>query len=155
MSEPRRIRPPKEYEKLIDKLVEGGVFESKQAVMMFAAALGKRFNGRKEIGQPGDGIRWHIFEKAGDDAFVNALALAESNDINILDPERGDGEDVQLVFEEYAAGGFEYLKPHVTEAPGDWLENALSIIQEYRGAHPLPPGLEDMDPAGLELIGDF
>lgn len=79
MTEPRRISPPREYEPLIDKLVDNGVFETKQAAMMFAAALGKRFAGRKPRGSPGDGIRWYIFEKAGDEAFVNSLALAEKN----------------------------------------------------------------------------
>ncbi len=55
--------------------------------MMFAAALGKRFAGRKPLGSPGEGIRWHIFEKAGDEAFVNSLALAEKGSIDVLDPE--------------------------------------------------------------------
>ena len=113
MTEPRRICPPKEHEHLIDKLVDGGIFETKQAAMMFAAALGKRFTGRKPRGSPGDGIRWYIFEKAGDEAFVNSLALAEQKDIKVLDPDVGEGEDVQAIFEEYAAGGFQYLKQHV------------------------------------------
>jgi dnd system-associated protein 4 len=156
MSEPRRIRPPKEYEKLIDKLVDGGLFETKQAAMMFAAALGKRFTGRKPLGTPGEGIRWHIFEKGGDEAFVNSLALAEKEDINVLDPEVGEGEDVQTIFEEYAAGGFQHLKQNVVDAPGDFLENALAIIQHYQVAqHPSPPGLEGLDSSALELLGDL
>ncbi len=156
MSEPRRIRPPKEYEKLIDKLVDGGLFETKQAAMMFAAALGKRFTGRKPLGPPGEGIRWHIFEKAGDEAFVNSLALAEKEDINVLDPEVGEGEAVQTIFEEYAAGGFEYLKQYVMDAPGDLLENALAIVQQFQMANqPSPPGLEGLDSSTLELLGDL
>ncbi len=156
MSEPRRIRPPKEYEKLIDKLVDDGVFETKQAAMMFAAALGKRFTGRKPLGSPGEGIRWHIFEKVGDEAFVNSLALAEKKDINVLDPEIGGGEDVQTIFEEYAAGGFQYMKQHVVDATGDFLENALAIIQQHQvGQQPSPAGLEGLDRSALELLGDL
>src|SRR5437764_171463 len=156
MTEPRRISPPKEYEQLIDKLVDNGVFETKQAAMMFAAALGKRFAGRKSRGSPGDGIRWYIFEKAGDEAFVNSLALAEKNDIKVLDPDFGEGEDVQAIFEEYAAGGFQYLKQHVMDAPGDLLENALAIVQQYQMAsQPSPPGLEGLDSSTLELLGDL
>ncbi|MBV9125736.1 MAG: DNA phosphorothioation-associated protein 4 [Planctomycetes bacterium] len=156
MSEPRRIRPPKEFERLIDKLVDAGIFETKQAAMMFAAALGKRFTGRKPLGSPGEGIRWHIFEKAGDEAFVNSLALAEKEDINVLDPDAGEGEDVQTIFEEYAAGGFQYLKQHVAEATGDFLNNALAIIQQYQTAQqPSPPGLEGLDSSALELLGDL
>jgi dnd system-associated protein 4 len=112
--------------------VDNGVFETKQAAMMFAAALGKRFTGRKPRGAPGDGIRWYIFEKAGDEAFVNSLALAEKNDIKVLDPDVGEGEDVQAIFEEYAAGGFQYLKQHVVDSPGDLLENALAIVQQFQ-----------------------
>jgi len=156
MTEPRRISPPKENEKLIDKLVDNGVFELKQAVMMFAAALGKRFTGQKPRGSPGDAIRWYIFDKAGDEAFVNSLALAEKNDIKVLDPDVGEGEDVQTIFEEYAAGGFQYLKQHVMDAPGDLLENALAIVQQYRLAEqPSPPGLEGLDSSALELLGDL
>jgi len=156
VSEPRRIRPPKEHEKLIDKLVDEGTFETKQAVMMFAASLGKRFTGRKPLGSPGEGIRWHIFEKAGDEAFVNSLALMEREDINILDPEAGESEDVQTIFEEYAAGGFQYLKQHVTDVTGDFLENALAIIQQYQlGQQSSLAGLEGIDRSTLELLGDL
>lgn len=156
MSEPRRIRPPKEYEKLIDKLVDGGLFETKQAVMMFAAALGKRFTGRKPLGVPGEGIRWHIFEKHGDEVFVNALALAEKEDINVLDPDVGEGQDVQTIFEEYASGGLQYLSQHVVDVTGDFLGNALAIVQQYQvGQQPSPAGLEGLDSSALELLGDF
>lgn len=156
MSEPRRIRPPKEFDKLIDKLIDGGLFEMKQATMMFAAALGKRFTGRKPLGTPGEGIRWHIFEKGGDEAFVNSLALAEKEDINVLDPDAAEGEDVQTIFEEYATGGFLYLKQQVVDAAGDFLENSLAIIQQYQTAQkPSPQGLEGLDNAALELLGDL
>jgi len=158
MTEPRRISPPKEYETLIDKLADAdkGIFKSKQAVMMFAAALGKRFTGRKPRGSPGNGIRWYIFQEAGDEAFVNSLAISEKNDIKVLDPDLGEGEDVQTIFEEYAAGGFQYLKQHVMDAPGDLLENALAIVQQFQMANqPSPPGLEGLDSSTLELLGDL
>ena len=156
MNEPRRISPPKEYERpIIDKLIEHGLFETKQAAMMFAAALGKRFTGRKELSSRGDGIRWYIFEKAGDDAFINSLALAEKQDISVLDPEQDQGEDVQTIFEEYANAGFEYLKQHVVDAPGDFLENALAIVQKCQGTHQPTPGLEGIDSSALELLGDL
>lgn len=156
MSEPRRIRPPREHEKLIDRLVDGGLFETKQAAMMFAAALGKRFTGRKPLGPAGEGIRWHIFQNAGDEAFVNSLALAEREDVNVLDPDEAVGDDVQTIFKEYAAGGFQYLKQYVLEATGDILENALAIIQQYHAAQQVtPPGLEGLDSSALELLGDL
>lgn len=156
MSEPRRIRPPKEYEALMDKLIDGGIFETKQAMMMFAASLGRRFTGPKPLGSPGEGIRWYIFEKAGDDAFVNALALVYKNDINVLDPDGGEGEDVQSIFEQYASGGFQYIKQHVVDAPGDFLYNALAIVQQFQMTQqPSPAGLEGIDRSTLELLGEF
>jgi dnd system-associated protein 4 len=156
MTEPRRIRPPKDYDGLIDKLVNEGVFETKQAVMMFAAALGRRYTGRKPIGNPGEGIRWYIFEKGSDEAFVNALALAEKRDLAVLDPDSKDSEDVATVFEEFAAGGFQYLKQSVVDPPGDLLENCLAEIQKFRSTQQeSPPGLEGLDKSTLELLGDL
>jgi dnd system-associated protein 4 len=157
MNEPRRISPPKEYERsIIDKLIEAGLFETKQSAMMFAAALGRRFVGRRTLTSRGDGIRWHIFEKTNDEAFVNALALVEKKDVQVLNPEAENGEDVQEIFEEYAAGGFQYLKQHVIDAPGDFLENALNIVQQCLIAEQQSPvGLEGLDGNALELLGDL
>src|SRR5207237_1306166 len=143
-------------ERLIDKLVDAGVFETKQAAMMFAAAIGKRFTGRKPLGSPGEGIRWHIFEKGGDEAFVYSIEIAEEEDISVLDTDAGEGDADQTIVEEYAAGGFQYLKQHVVEATGDFLENALAIIQQYQTAQqPSPQGLEGLDNSALELLGDL
>ena len=44
--------------------------------MMFAAAIGYRYASRKPLDSGGEGIRWNIFEKNRDDAYINALALA-------------------------------------------------------------------------------
>ncbi|MFN9605053.1 MAG: hypothetical protein ACK6A7_16620, partial [Planctomycetota bacterium] len=64
--------------------------------------------------------------------------------------------DVQEVFEEYAAGGFQYLKQHVIDAPGDFLENALNIVQQFLlTQQPALPGLEGLDGGALELLGDL
>jgi DNA sulfur modification protein DndD len=61
-----------------------------------------------------------------------------------------------LYFEEYAAGGFQYLKQHVIDEPGDLLENALAIVQQSQAAlQPAPPGLEGLDSSALELLGDL
>ena len=40
MTEPRRIKPPKQHDGFIETLVAEGVFETKQAALMFAAAIG-------------------------------------------------------------------------------------------------------------------
>ena len=75
--------------------------------MMFAAAVGYRYASRKPLDSGGEGIRWNIFEKNRDDAFINALALAVKKDLAVLDPDTAQDEELATIFEEYAAGGFE------------------------------------------------
>ena len=81
------------------------LFETKQAAMMFAAAVGYRFGSRKPLDSGGEGIRWNIFEKNRDEAFINALALAAKKDHAVLDPDGPQNEELATIFEEYAAGG--------------------------------------------------
>jgi len=156
MTEARRIRPPKRYDSLIETLVDDGIFETKQAAMMFAAAVGYRFARRKTLDSPGEGIRWNIFERNRDDAFVNALGISEVREISILDPDSAQNADIATVFEEYAAGGFEYLDQHMKETAGDFLETFLGLVQQFRVSQSQPPvGLEGLDRGALELLGDL
>lgn len=160
MSTERRVRPPAQYEDLIDDLTTEGVFESKQAVMMFAAALGKRFGERRELERPGEGVRWGIFENNGDDAFVKGLAVSHSQMVSVLDSDTSEEEDAEskdaiTIFEEYVAGGFEYLQSHVVNAPGDTLDNCLALIQDARREHEeVPPELSGLSPDTLGLLGE-
>ncbi len=119
MTEPRRIKPPKQYDAFIETLVNDGVFETKQAVMMFATAVGYRFGSRQKLDSGGEGIRWSVFEKNRDDAFINALALAAKKDLAVLDPDAAQGDELATIFEEYAAGGFDYLERYVKDTPGE------------------------------------
>jgi len=158
MTEPRRIRPPKRHEELINLLVdeEQGVFETKQAAMMFAAAVGFRFAGRKPLDSGGEGIRWNIFEKNRDDAFINALALADRKELSVLAPEVQQTDDAPTIFEEYAASGFDYLDQYLKDTPGDLLENLLALVQKYRSSQRgTPAGLEGLGTGALELLGDL
>ena len=156
MTETRRIKPPKQHDAFIETLVNDGVFETKQAAMMFAAAVGYRFGSRKPLDSGGEGIRWNIFEKNRDEAFINALALAVKKDLAVLDPDAPQNEELATIFEEYAAGGFEYLEQYIRETPGDVLENLLAIVQQCRTSQAQTPvGLEGLDRSALELLGDL
>ena len=124
--------------------------------MMFAAAVGYRYASQKPLDSGGEGIRWKIFEKNRDDAFINALALAVKKDLAVLDPDAAQNEELATIFEEYAAGGFEYLQQYVKATPGDVLENFLALIQQYRtSAVQRPAALEGLDRSTLELLGDL
>lgn len=156
MTEPRRIKPPKPHDAFMEGLVSDGVFETKQAALMFAAAIGHRYGSRRPLDSGGDGIRWNIFEKSRGEAFVNALALAVKKDVAVLDQDGPQYEELATVFEEYAAGGFEYLQAYVRETPGDVLENFPALIQKYRASQvQTPAGLEGLDRSTLELLGDL
>ncbi len=124
--------------------------------MMFAAAIGYRYASRKALDSGGEGIRWNIFEKNRDDAFINALALAVKKDLAVLDPDAAQNEELATIFEEYAAGGFEYIEQYVKATPGDVLENSLALVQQYRTSQvERPLGLEGLDRSALELLGDL
>lgn len=150
----RRPRAPYQYESLIDDLVDEDIFETKAAAMLFAAALGRKYSERKPIEKKGTDVRWSPFGEEGL-AFVNALALAESNDVAGLDPQKDD-VDVVTIFEEYMNGGFEYLEQTVLRRPGERLENLLAVLQEARlSSGDVPSGLEGFDPSALQLLGDL
>ncbi len=151
----RIIVRPEKFEKLIEKLTEQGLFETKQAAMTFAAAVGWYFVGKREFrGKAGEGIRWSVFERNNDDAFIHALALTESESIEILGRDRQEKDDDPVkVFEEYATAGLQYIQEKCVDAPGDVLDNFLSLIAEVNSntAEP-PPGLEGLTSEALDFL---
>ena len=149
------ITRPAKFEKLIDILTEPGLFETKQAAMTFAAAVGWRFARKREArGKGGNEIRWNVFETSNDDAFIHALALAESDAIEILGRDRAENEDDPIrVFEEYATAGLQYLQDKCVDAPGDLLDNLLNLIAEVNTSPVAPPpGLEGLTPETLDFL---
>jgi dnd system-associated protein 4 len=151
----KTIHRSAKFEVLIDKLTEQGPFETKQAAMTFAAAVGWHFVKKREPkGKPGKEIRWSVFESANNDAFIHALALAESGSIEILDRARQDEDDSITIFEEYATAGFQYIQDHCVDAPGDILDNLLSLIAQVSSKQEnITPGLEGLPPEALEVLG--
>lgn len=150
------ITRPAKFEKLIDILTEQGIFETKQAAMTFAAAVGWCLARKREPrGKGGNEIRWNVFETSKDDAFIHALALAESDSIEILGRDRVDNEDDSIkVFEEYATAGLQYIQDKCVEAPGDLLDNLLSLLAEVNtNASEPPPGLEGLTSEALDFLG--
>lgn len=140
MAERVIIRPTK-FEALIDRLTEDGPFETKQAAMTFAAAVGWHFVRRREPRDShGKEIRWSVFEGSNDDVFIHVLALAETGSIEILGRDRKDSEEDPItIFEEYATAGFQYIQDKCINAPGEILDNLLSLIAEVNTSLAEPP----------------
>lgn len=149
-----RIRPPKELEPVLDRLKEDGVIETKQKGMMLAAAVGYAIDraGGRELDAVGEGIRMEYFERPVDDAYIDALAVADARDLRILDPERLD-ERIER-FERYAHVGLLKIKEacygNSRQLPLDALLSLLDALAKPPSSTALP-GLEDVRRVG-ELL---
>ena len=138
----RRIAAPKGKDYVLDQLTavrphsEYALFETKQKALMFAAALaygmGKRIGDSSR--DAGTAIRFDIFEKANDDGFVSALAVAEAGDLKVLSEARE--EEAIKIFEEFAAAGLEELERRCfTQASADPLDVLVELVNVARRAH--------------------
>ena len=119
---------------------------------MFAAALGYQVERRGSFASADEPIRWAIFERAGDDLFLSALAVAETDGLEILNG-TGD-EDYQVVFEEYANGGLAELEERVLDEPADVLDQLIRLLTATRRKEQVgPQGLEGLSSDQLDAIG--
>lgn len=156
MTEPRRVRPPAIYDGhagVLDKLTAPGLFETKQAALMFAAAVGKLSAKPDTIDRYGEGIRWQIFERNQDAGYVYALALAEFGSVQVLARSDADSDDPIAIFEGYVAAGLRIIAERVFGRPGDPLDMLLGMIAESRQQEREPaPGLEGLSPSTLDIL---
>ena len=111
----------KEVAALIERLTatqesgEPGVFESKQKLLMFAAALGAHMGASVPLEQRDSGaaVRFVIFENNADDAFVYAVAVAASDSLAVLRPDDESTSRLVTTFEERAHAGLLELKRRI------------------------------------------
>lgn len=111
-----RVRRAADKSDLFDTIIEGdrNAFEYLYEALIFCAALGYASNRRVPLGATGESIRWELFQE-GADALSAMLAVAASDDPEILAPERSD--ERILIFEEYANGGLEALAEELDRHP--------------------------------------
>jgi dnd system-associated protein 4 len=153
----RRIAAASTYTKLLDDLVshvpgeDYALFETKQKALMFAAAIGYQA-GRRTPGNrdASAAIRFDIFEKALDDAFVYCVGVAETETLQILGEGRAD--ELATMFEEYANTGLAEIQKRVIGQPNpldalvDMMLSARNVASEEE--------LEGLDPHVLaEIFG--
>jgi len=143
-----RIHPPREHEETLTELVESlGLFRTKQKALMFAAAIGFYRGELGTIEARGTGIRYDIFERALDDGYIEALAVAHANDLNILAPDR-IGERIQI-FEQYAATGLAEIAAAL-KRPGSPLDELIRLAQDAKVAR--SEDLPGIDNAILSML---
>ncbi|MDV2884679.1 DNA phosphorothioation-associated protein 4 [Alkalihalophilus pseudofirmus] len=125
----RRIRRPKDQEEKYKELVnmeEFGIFLTYKDIFMTAGTLGFMEKKRKAFTGSAEGIPWNVFSLSTDEAIINSIALAETNDITILSEEQFDMK--LTIFEEYAAGGLELLYNRLMENPKQALNTYFNMI---------------------------
>jgi dnd system-associated protein 4 len=109
-----RVRRPQEHETLLNELRDEGVFPTFRDALLFAAALGCRFE--RKVGftaAAGDPIRYDTLTyPTFAEALINMIAATSSEgDPEIMDHSRLE-ERISL-FEAYANGGLEYIQEQV------------------------------------------
>mgnify|MGYP000903926123 CR=1 FL=1 len=133
----RRIRVPKNKEKIINILFKGesrtGVFITKAELITFAATLGYKYENRIPFDDSLDPIRQDVFERHGCDTVINLIAIADSKDPIILRSSDIDEDRRITIFEEYANGGLEILQEEL-RGKGNPLEHLLLMINKERCA---------------------
>lgn len=147
-----RIRPPKDLESVLDRLKEDSIIETKQKGMMLAAAIGYAIDraGGRELTGAGEGIRLEYFQRPVDDAYIDALAVAESKDLRILEDERL--EDRIDCFERYAHVGLTKINEACYINSRQPLDALLALLDGLATPRPSAalPGLED-----VRRVGEF
>lgn len=152
--EHRRVRPPKRMQGLNDQLVDNGPFESKQKALMFAAALGVHLGKRESFSDSDVAIRWDIFERNGDDTFIHALAVSETEGLGILADGNSDSGDAITIFEEYANAGLKHLEAQVLNSPVDVMDELIQlIVSVQRSGKDAPAELEGLTQEDLDTLG--
>jgi len=103
-----RVRRPSEHDNLLDKLVkEDKIFQTLKNGLVFAASVGFKKQMRIPFEKTSEPIKISIFDKEQDIPFILSLALAESNDISMMQANKFS--EAILIFEEYANGGLSYI----------------------------------------------
>jgi dnd system-associated protein 4 len=135
MSE-NRIRVAKDKAELVKSLIgsadNNSPFQTYADAMLFAAVLGAKQHRRVPLGEiskkePGP-ISIEIFISRGYDPVMKLIAIAATENINVISPDRSDFEQQRIhIFEEYANGGLDILEKELCGA-ADYTERILLML---------------------------
>ena len=141
----RRIRRPKDKEKLFELLTKGEKeynFEFFKDVFMLAACMGFEEGTPVPFSKSLEPIQWEIFSE--DQRYMmKMIALADTQDHTILVEGDDDGDRMLRIVESYANRGLELIEKKINEETAKGV-NRLDVIVEM-----LMSGYE-----GIEIQGD-
>ena len=129
-----RLKRAKDKEDIYQKLVkddEAAPFEQLSHVFLMAACIGYMHGKKEELASSGEQIPWSVFSRTPDQAIVNAIAFAETNDLNILLSTDKQTDKKFEIVEQYANAGIRILKERLLDSPGDSLDNLVNMIFEH------------------------
>ncbi|MCY7336180.1 MAG: DNA phosphorothioation-associated protein 4 [Chamaesiphon sp.] len=131
-----RIRVAKDKAELVKSLIasaeNNSPFQFYADVILFAAVLGIKQNQRLPLGEiskkePGP-ISIEIFIARGYDPVMKLIAIAATENINVISPDRADFEQQRIqIFEEYANGGLDLIDRELCGAV-DYTERILLML---------------------------
>jgi dnd system-associated protein 4 len=135
-------------DRLVQRRIPGsesseGVFRDTRELVAFAAGLGYRKCLKREVSTNGREIKLSALEgiEKGGSLLLNAIAIAESGDVNILS--KNNMVERATILEKYVNGGLEYISGISGEETS--LETVIDIIKSEHTPQ------DDID----ELIGDL
>lgn len=128
------------YEDIVQRLAaqslpgtDRRLFPTIRELLCFAAVLGYS-EGRKvplDKSQGVEDVSYQQFDRVGDDNLIYLIALADSQDVNVI---REDNEDeCARIFEEYVNGGLGLIKDYLLRDGGEYPDRALTRLLHERG----------------------
>lgn len=104
-----RVKRPSEYGALLNLLrdKENGVFNTLKSALVFSAIVGFNEGRKLSFVETDEPIALRLFSEETDIPLMYLIALSEYKDITYLREE--NFENVVKLFEEYAAGGLQFL----------------------------------------------
>ncbi len=100
-------------------------FESMKNIFMLATFIGYNEEKRIPLGKDKEMIfAWARFSPEEDVPLLRALALAESEDVEVLT----DQDRILTIAEEYANGGIAEIRKQVEDMPGDRITNLVDLL---------------------------
>ncbi|MDD3592711.1 MAG: DNA phosphorothioation-associated protein 4 [Sulfurovum sp.] len=129
-----RLKRGKDKEEIYKKLVneEDSPFLQFSHVFLMAACVGFMHGKKEDLIPGGEQIPWSVFSDDADQAIVNAIAFAETSDLNILLPTEEQTDRKFEIIEKYANAGIRILKEKLLDAPGKSLDNLMDMIFEHK-----------------------
>lgn len=103
-------------------------FESMKNIFMLSIFIGYNEEKRIPLGKDKEMIfAWARFSPEEDVPLLRALALAETEDIEVLT----DQDRILTIAEEYANGGITEIRKQVEDMPGDRITNLVDLLRNW------------------------